>query len=353
MKFKQLALAVMIGAVSLTGCQSTSQNLDPQSMTMNKKLKSMERAVVLMSEGVKVKPSELNQGTKVGAALIAAGAGTAAVGGYNSSRNTAVAGGAVALAGLATMLIANANDNPIPAMRYTIQVMKTNEMSEVIQTVPQDQMPFGQNQPVLMKSYSDGTRYLFADTTQGVSFNKAQDTVFTEDVEAKKKAEVKAKEDALAKAIEDEKRIKRQTEANRIAANKAAAIEAERREERKNREVAQQAKQQKLEAERVAAKQKQEEKEAFLWDLEKQRLSAQTNKVVAENQAVANKLNRDDEVQEQLKTTVVEGAKRAIEAEVVTKEARANKTGDVIDAQIRAIDNISEGIRNKDSSVFQ
>ncbi|WP_431786931.1 hypothetical protein [Vibrio harveyi] len=119
---KKLLMASMIStSIALTGCQSTGQQLDPTQMTMNKKMVSMERGVVLMYDNVKVKPSELNKGTQVGAAVAAGGltaaAGSAAYGNSDYAR----AGAAVALVGLAAMAISEANDQPVPAYRYTLQ----------------------------------------------------------------------------------------------------------------------------------------------------------------------------------------------------------------------------------------
>ncbi|KIF45319.1 hypothetical protein [Vibrio owensii] len=78
---KKLLIATMIStSIALTCYQSTGQQLDPTQLTMNKKMVSMERGVVLMYDDVKVK------GTQVGAA--------------------------VALIGLAAMAISEANEQP-------------------------------------------------------------------------------------------------------------------------------------------------------------------------------------------------------------------------------------------------
>ncbi|WP_409438364.1 hypothetical protein [Vibrio sp. BS-M-Sm-2] len=89
---KIITAAILAITMTLTGCQSTG-NLDPNQVVMNKRMVSMERGIVLMSESVMVKPSELNQGTKAGAAIAAAGLGTATVGGLYGGRNIAAAGG--------------------------------------------------------------------------------------------------------------------------------------------------------------------------------------------------------------------------------------------------------------------
>jgi outer membrane lipoprotein SlyB len=207
MKMKKTFVAVAVAtSLAISGCQSTTTALDPTHMTMNKRLASMERAVVLMADAVKVKPSQLNAGTKAGMGLVAAGAGTAAM---SNHRNSANIGAAVAVAGLATMVFSAMSDQPVDAIRYTLQNMKTNQMNEVVQVTPKDTLPFAQNTPVLLKRYTDGSAYIFKDVTQNMTFTKAKATSFEGDAEV-----AKAKAEALAtiKAKADTGRAKAQAE---------------------------------------------------------------------------------------------------------------------------------------------
>lgn len=183
---KKTAIAITLTTMVLGGCASTNSGLDPRKMTIGKQLVSMDRAVVLMADAVQVEPSKLNAGTAAGGALIAAGASTAV---YSNSRASYNAAGAMAVVGLATMLISAANNAPVDAIRYTVQVMKTERLDEVVQVVPEGGMPFAPNTPVLLKNYSDGTRYIFADRTQGMTYSKAVATSFEGDAEAKAQAD--------------------------------------------------------------------------------------------------------------------------------------------------------------------
>ena len=349
---KKLLIAAAIStSMAITGCQSTGQSLDPSVVTMNKQMIKMDRAVVLMSDPVKAKPSELNKGTQIGAAVAGGGLATALGGGAYGNRNLAAAGGIVALAGLATMAISEANDQPVPAIRYTLQLMNgkgvsngsySSKMTEVIQTVPKGELPIQSGSPVFLKSYSDGSKYVFLDRTQGVVFNKAQTTQFQEDIDAKKASEAKAKKDAENEA----KRKKEQEAKARSERNRLEKIRQKKEQEAKARQA-------KLDAERAAEKKRQQEREDFLWEQKKARMTAETEKLVTQDQVAASKARRDDEIEEGTKAAVIDGTNRIINAKVSKEETESAKEAEVIDAQIRAVDNVSEGYRNSQSSMFQ
>ncbi|NLS14823.1 hypothetical protein HGP28_18350 [Vibrio sp. SM6] len=231
---KKLLVAVAVSSSLLMGgCATTAESLDPSVVTMNKKMISMERGVVLMADNVQAKPSEMNKSTQtMGAALIGAGAATAITGSHYDSGSAAGAGAAIALVGLATIIAGEVSDQPVPAMRYTIQLMDDKRtMTEVIQVVPQGEGALIQNQPIFLKSYSDGSSYIFADKTQGVMFTKAEETNFSGDAEAQAKedriAAEQAKQDAEDKAWAKEqmrRRIEAETKKQETISDKTADI---------------------------------------------------------------------------------------------------------------------------------
>ncbi|CAH7339973.1 putative Acetate/propionate kinase [Vibrio chagasii] len=199
---KKTLLAITIGSsIALTGCQSTGSSLDSQQVDMSRKLVKMERGVVLTYDNVEVKLNELNQGKDVGKGLILAGAGTAAVGGYNSSNTTAAVGGAVALAGLVTMIASNAEANKLyPAVRYTIE-LNNGSLDEIIQASEEEQI-FAPNTPVLVRRYDNGQSFVRLDVTQGQTYTRAKGTTFDGD---KEKEEAKQKELIAAEAERKER----------------------------------------------------------------------------------------------------------------------------------------------------
>ncbi|WP_431786930.1 hypothetical protein [Vibrio harveyi] len=127
-------------------------------------------------------------------------------------------------------------------------------MDEVIQTVPKNEQPFAGNTPILLKRYSDGTKFVFVDKTQGKVFKRAEQTKFEGDEE----------KEALAVQIQEQLDKQKAQE----AAEKKAKVE-------------------------------------FIWEQNKRRMEAETKK----------------------------------------QETDASRTNDKIDASIRAVDNISDGIK--------
>ena len=228
---KKILVAAVASSLLLGGCASTADSLNPNKVTMNKQMVSMERAVVLMGDSVMARPSQMNKATRnAGIGMLAAGASVGAVGGYNGSNGTAAAGAAVALVGLGMLIAGEISDQEVPAYRYTIE-MQEGGMTEVIQTVPEHGTPLVQNQAIFLKNYSDGSSYIFPDTTQGVVFKRADDTAYTGDKEKIAAAEKIAAEKSTKEAeyqewiLEQEKRrIEAETKKQETMSDKTSDI---------------------------------------------------------------------------------------------------------------------------------
>lgn len=214
---KIIALSLIV--VTMVGCKTTS--LDPNVRTMDKKLANMERAVVLMADPVSVKASELNQGVRAGAALVGSGVTVAAGSAAYGNRNAAAAAGAVALVGLGVMAISSIADNQmVEATAYTIQMMDSGEMTEIVQQEAEGVMPFYPNTPVLVKTYTDGSSFIFEDRSQGVQYNRAESTNFAGD--AQKRAAIEAEQSAKKSKADEHEAWLLEQEKRRIEANTKA-----------------------------------------------------------------------------------------------------------------------------------
>ncbi|MGR5465291.1 acetate kinase [Photobacterium damselae] len=177
---KLIALLISATIITpLTGCQSTKQaqqdSLNANVVDVNDKMVSMIRGVILTYDPVQVKPEQLkSQGTQlVGSGLVAGGLGGALL---STNRTGAAIGLGTAVVGGLALLADNIGEpDLVDAFRYTVQTQKEGELLEIYQV---DKSPLAEGSPVFVRAYQSGRLTLRLDTTQGKSFQRAQDTQF-------------------------------------------------------------------------------------------------------------------------------------------------------------------------------
>ncbi|WP_422767431.1 hypothetical protein ACOX9X_06205 [Photobacterium leiognathi subsp. mandapamensis] len=178
---KKLIAAAIVASVFTTGCQTTQEKMTAQlssnTIDMNDTVRVMQRGVILMRDNVQVTAEQMKaQSGKFGGNLLAVGATTAAIGGYNNSDGAAIAGGAIALVGLASMIADNIEDNTkIAATRYTIELDKDGSILEVFQI---DESPIPEGSPVFLRVFNSGKVQVSHDRSQGRVYSRAEETKY-------------------------------------------------------------------------------------------------------------------------------------------------------------------------------
>lgn len=142
---KNLITAVIVASLFTTGCQTTQEKMTAQS-------------------------------GKLGGNLLAVGATTAAIGGYNNSEGAAIAGGAIALVGLVSMISDNMENNTkIAATRYTLELDKDGSILEVFQI---DETPIPEGSSIFLRIFNSGKIQVSHDRSQGRVYSRAEETKY-------------------------------------------------------------------------------------------------------------------------------------------------------------------------------
>ena len=178
---KKLITAVIVASLFTTGCQTTQEKMTAQlssnSVDMNDSVKVMQRGVILMRDNVQVTAAQMKaQSGKLGGNLLAVGATTAAIGGYNHSEGAAIAGGVIALVGLVSMIADNMeNKTKIAATRYTLELDKDGSILEVFQI---DETPIPEGSPIFLRIFNSGKVQVSHDRSQGRVYSRAEETKY-------------------------------------------------------------------------------------------------------------------------------------------------------------------------------